>query len=123
MTSGTRASRNGDPVIYGFVAMKYKNLKSFAHNFTHSFVSYTNYVDGGFVIDDLHEVARSRYEGPLRIYWIPEHKSNVERLSDRVEKSIHYFRNWLPEHAENHDVDISSIQEFTWRCFGYRLIN
>ncbi len=39
--------------------MKYHVLKSIAHSFSHSFVSFTNYVDDGYVIDDFRQLARN----------------------------------------------------------------
>ena len=41
--------------------MKYRRIDGALHNLGHSFVSYTNYVDDGFVIDDL--IAALRNEG------------------------------------------------------------
>lgn len=46
--------------------MKYKVLKSIAHNLSHSFVSYTNYFDDGYVVDDLLLLARSAKKS---YYW------------------------------------------------------
>ncbi|MCL1045775.1 hypothetical protein L2737_10610 [Shewanella electrodiphila] len=37
--------------------MKFKNIAAFAHNFTHSYVSFENYVDGEFVFKDLKALA------------------------------------------------------------------
>lgn len=99
--------------------MKYKNLRSFAHNFTHSFVSLTNYCDDGYVIDDLREAARGPHEGPVSISWIPEKLPNKALLSKRVLNSISYFRAWLPKHAKNHEVKLEHIKEF--RLEVYRL--
>jgi hypothetical protein len=99
--------------------VKYKNLKSFAHNFVHSFVSFTNYFDDGYVIDDLREAARKPHEGPISINWIPETLPNKELLSERVLNSISHFRSWLPEHAKNHEVELEHVREF--RLEIYRL--
>ena len=49
------------PLNFGIIRlsrMKYKVLKSIAHNFSHSFVGYTNYFDDGHVVDDLVQLAR-----------------------------------------------------------------
>ena len=48
--------------------VKYKVLKPAAHNFSHSFVSFNNYMAGGFVIDDREK---------LEIFWIPDKKQNA----------------------------------------------
>ena len=99
--------------------MKYKNLKSFAHNHVHSFVSYMNYFDSGYVIDDVRKAVRFPHKGPLLIHWIPELKSNVEFEEQRVYKSIVHYRNELPAHAARHEVDLEKIKEF--RIEVYRL--
>lgn len=64
------------------------------------------------MVNDLREVGRKEYEGPLRIYWIPEKPPNVDELPHRVNRSISYFREWLPRHADHHHVDVAAIQEF-----------
>ena len=38
--------------------MKYKLIKSMAHNWTHSFMSNMNYVDNGYVFEDMYQLAR-----------------------------------------------------------------
>jgi hypothetical protein len=95
---------------------KYKNLKSFAHNFVHSFLSFTNFVDNGYVIDDLLEAAR---KFPVSIAWLPELKVSPSRdlLSDRVHHSIAHFQSWLPQHARNHDVNLENVRELRLEIF------
>lgn len=97
--------------------MKYKNLKSFAHNHVHSFVSYMNYFDSGYVIDDILAAARSPHDGPLLIHWIPELDSNVEFQARRVYKSIEHYRNALPAHAARHGLDLGIIKEFRMEIY------
>ena len=97
--------------------MKYKNLDSFAHNFNHSFLSLTNYVDDGYIIDDLHESARQKYDGPLTIYWIPASDETTVALPSRVQRSIAHFRNWMPVHAQRHGVSLDAIRSFRLEMF------
>lgn len=40
--------------------MKYKNLKSMAHNHTHSFVSWMNHVNGVYIIDEMRRLFDER---------------------------------------------------------------
>ena len=89
--------------------MKYRNLKSIAHNFTHSFVSFMNYVDDGYVIDDLLEVAR--HGKPISIQWIPDSRPDMS-LPPRVLLSIAERKSWLPSHIRNSGGDIEAIREF-----------
>ena len=91
--------------------MKYRDLKSIAHNFTHSFVSLMNYVDEGYVIDDLLRVARDANGERVSIQWIPD-SPPPSSLPPRVLKSIAHRKTWLPSHVANSGADIAAIREF-----------
>jgi len=91
--------------------MKYRILNSVAHNFTHSFVSLMNYVDDGYVIDDLLQVARDAKGERVSIQWIPDLPPPLS-LPPRVLKSIADRKTWLPSHVANSGADISAIREF-----------
>jgi hypothetical protein len=91
--------------------VKYKAIKSMAHNFSHSFVSYQNYVDDGYVIDDLLQLVREADGGRVTIRWIPEGDPHAG-LPERVRKSIALYRAWLPGHLRNHGVDRNALREF-----------
>ncbi len=96
--------------------MKYKVLKSIAHNFSHSFVSYTNYIDNGPVIDDLLKLARKADGERVRIQWIPE-PAGDERWPPRIAKSLAYYREWLPTHVETSGACLEAIREFRTDIF------
>jgi hypothetical protein len=96
--------------------MKYKILKSIAHNFSHSFVSFMNYVDDGYVIDDLLQLARKAYGERISIHWIPDIASQ-KGLTPRVLKSIANYREWLPKHVQNSGASIDAIREFRTDIF------
>jgi len=91
--------------------MKYRILKSISHNFTHSFVSYSNYVDDGYVIDDLRQLARKANGDRIRIWWIPEAKTQ-QAFSERILKSIAIYKKWLPEHFNDSGASLDVVQEF-----------
>jgi len=96
--------------------MKYKILKSVAHNFSHSFVSYMNYVDNGHVVDDLLQLARKAGGERIRIQWIPD--SAVQNaLPPRVQKSIANYKEWLPKFILNCGADINAIRDFRTEIF------
>ena len=96
--------------------MKYKSLKSAAHNFSHSFVSYMNYFDDGYVIDDLLQLVRKAADERIRIQWIPD--SAIQNgLPPRVQKSIAHYKEWLPKHLLDSGVDIEMIREFRTEIF------
>ena len=96
--------------------MKYKILKSVAHNFSHSFVSYMNYVDDGHVIDDLLQLARKANGERIKINWIPDTASE-QFLTPRVIKSVTSYREWLPKLIETSGASIEVIREFRTDIF------
>ncbi len=96
--------------------MKYRILKSIAHNFTHSFVSYMNYVDDGYVIDDLRQLAREANGKRVSIHWLPDTK-HQSPLPQRVLKSIDNHKAWLPKHVLNSGANIEAIREFRTDIF------
>ncbi|EOK5685154.1 hypothetical protein ACWOYF_004588, partial [Vibrio parahaemolyticus] len=92
--------------------MKYKLIKSMAHNFTHSFVGGCNYVDDAFVFEDLYTLARLNKGKPVQISWVPVRTEEMFWLTPRVRKSIGYYREWLPKHAAGHNVSLDCLKEF-----------
>jgi len=96
--------------------MKYKILKSVAHNFSHSFVSYMNYVDDGHVIDDLLQLARKANGERIKINWIPDTASE-QGLTPRVVNSVASYKEWLPKFFENSGASIEVIREFRTDIF------
>ncbi|MFS1419339.1 hypothetical protein BCU26_003540 [Vibrio splendidus] len=92
--------------------MKYKLIKSMAHNFTHSFVGGCNYVDGAFIFEDLYTLARLNKGKPVQLSWVPVRTEEFFRLTPRIKKSIGYYREWLPKHAVSHNVSLDRLKEF-----------
>ncbi len=91
--------------------MKLKNIKSFSHNLTHSYVSFENYVDGEFVFKSLKKMAYEANGDKVSIYWIlPEGRVQSE-FSARIEKSINFYHNWIPKLMEQHEIEESYIEE------------
>jgi hypothetical protein len=96
--------------------MRYKLLKSIAHNFSHSFVGYTNYFDDGHVVDDLLQLARNANGERISVQWIPE--SPLEhRWPPRVLKSIAQYKQWWPTHIKNSGACLEAILEFRTDIF------
>ena len=96
--------------------MKYKILKSVAHNFSHSFLSYMNYIDGGYVVDDVLQLAREANGERISFHWIPESAAQ-KNWPRRVLKSIANYREWLPNHIQASGADIEKIREFRTDVF------
>jgi len=96
--------------------MKYKILKSIAHNFSHSFVSYMNYFDDGHVVDDLVQLARKANGERISIRWIPDSPSD-RAFPPRVMKSIAHYKEWLPQQVQNSGASVQAIREFRTDIF------
>jgi hypothetical protein len=97
-------------------AMRYKVLKSVAHNFTHSFVSSMNYVDDGHVVDDLKQLVRKADGQRISIHWIPDTASQ-QFLTPRVLKSIASRREWLARYCQESGASVDVIREFRTDIF------
>lgn len=91
--------------------MKYKLIKSMAHNWTHSFMSGMNYVDNDFVFDDMYRLARDRRGEKITVTWIPNRPEELFGLTPRVRESLKHYRNALPEHLVRHQIDPGAISE------------
>lgn len=96
--------------------MRYKVLKSIAHNFSRSFVSGTNYVDDGHVVDDLRQLARQAGGERISIHWLPDSEPQ-SHLPPRVLKSIADYKARLPAHVHNSGAHIEAIREFRTDIF------
>jgi len=97
--------------------MKYKAIKSMAHNFSHSFVSYMNYVDDGYVIDDLRECARNAKGKRISVQWLPESNVSWFTFNRRIRKSIGQYKQWLPGHLRSHGVSPGMVAELRTDIF------
>lgn len=97
--------------------MKYKNIRSLAHNFTHSFVSWENRVDDYVVIEGLKEVARHLSGERLVITWIPGNRPSEYDFPPSIVTSIEGYRKWLPELAARHDIELDCISELRTEIF------
>lgn len=97
--------------------MKYKNFKPLIHNFTHSFMGGCNYVDDGFVFEDLITLAHSRRGAPVIIQWWPQTTMHDPELSDKTLKSIGYYQIWLHELAESMQCSLAHLRDYRTEVF------
>ena len=91
--------------------MKYKSIRAMAHNWSHSFMSANNYVEGGYVSDDIYKLARARCGKKVTINWIPTTSPDLLELSSRVRVCVLAYRATLAEHLRHHTIDASAIIE------------
>lgn len=90
---------------------KYKVLKSIAHNHSESFVGFNNYVDNGYVIDDLRNVIRELDNEILSVYWIPQREQS-KLLTRRILQSIEYWSASFPDLVKNSGGSMDNIREY-----------
>jgi hypothetical protein len=98
--------------------MKFKLIKSMAHNWTHSFMSGMNWVDGDYVFEDMHKLARERPGQKVVITWLPERQEELFALTPRIRESLKHYRKGLPEHLSCTRLKLAQFQKcvlkFTW---------
>lgn len=94
-----------------YALMKLKNIKSLSHNLSHSYVSFENYVDGEFVFKELKELAVKAKGEKVSIFWLYPENKVVPLFSERINKSIEYYKEWLPRFLTQHELDASVIAE------------
>ena len=87
--------------------MKYKNIYSAIHNFGHSFLSLMNYVEGGYVIDDLMDIVSKGCD--IEIDWLARTFTPQEEVTPRIKKSMDYYVADLKRHMQSQDVDVDRI--------------
>ncbi len=64
-----------------------------------------NYVDDGYVIDDLREFVRKNENNRVSIIWIPD-RQQPDELTPRILKSIAYWKVRLPDLVKASGSDI-----------------
>lgn len=79
-------------------------------------MSFTNYCDDGFVIDDLKNQVRKTDGERLMIIWIPD-QAPPAGLSSRVLKSIEYYKADFPKLVQACGAEISMIQDFSTQIY------
>jgi hypothetical protein len=96
--------------------MKYKNINSAIHNFGHSFVSLMNYVDNGYIVDELNIIHNNGYD--IKLNWLTREFQPSEFLSDRLKKSIDYWGDNLEHTLLSQNVKLKRLSSlfFIWNA-------
>ena len=92
--------------------MKYKNIHSAIHNLGDSFVSLMNYVDDGYVIDDLAKIHSKGYD--IEINWKDGTFKPVEVVTPRIEKSIQFYLDNMLKHFSSQNVEYERLKKLTF---------
>ena len=83
--------------------MKYKNIDSAIHNLGHSFMSGMNYVDNDHVMYEVRAIVRKE---PHEL-WINFSTGEIKpksAQSERLLKSVTWYRSTLDDHLRRHNV-------------------
>lgn len=99
--------------------MKYKHIDAMLHNFGHSFVSLTNYVDDQYLIDVLPDLARQAPGYEIDINFTNGVVSPEGHYPPILHKSISYWKDWLPKHIANHQLEAECLSDIHLR---FRLV-
>ena len=94
--------------------MKYKHIHSAIHNFGHSFTSLMNYVDGGYVIDELADMHAQGLD--IEVDWLSGSFKPAAFVSGRIRSSIGYWKDRLPNHLRRHEIEPAALTQllFVW---------
>jgi ABC-type Mn2+/Zn2+ transport system ATPase subunit len=71
-----------------------------------------NYVDDGFVFEDVYKMARERRGAKVIINWVPATSEELFGLPARVRKCVMSYRYGLQEHLKRHRIDATALLEF-----------
>ncbi len=95
--------------------MKYKQIKSAAHNYAHSFVSAMNYVGDDYVIGHLARAAVATAKSELRVDLLTGGAEPSAMLTEPVKSSLEWYVPWLDGLLRSHGADIDALREATMR--------
>ena len=89
--------------------MKYKRIPAAIHNFGDSFLSFMNYLDNGYVIDDLEAVHREGKD--IEIDWLTGTFEPQDGMTQRVATSVELHRNRLAGQLASEGVDVARLSQ------------
>jgi hypothetical protein len=93
--------------------MRYKRIGSALHNFAHSFLSFNNYVDDAFILDELQRTLRS--SGDVVINFSTGEVEPTAAATPRVRRSIEYWQAGLGDHLRSEQVDPDRVRDVLLR--------
>ena len=88
--------------------MKYKNIGAAIHNYGHSFISYNNYLDGGFIIDELRKIHELGIDIEIDILNL---NFRPKEISSRVRTSASHYKSDIGRFFASMNVDATKIRQ------------
>ncbi len=102
--------------------MKYKNINAAIHNFGDSFLSDMNFVDRGYVFDDLILINEKGHD--IFIDWIQMKFYPESEFNDRIRESLIEYKEMLAEVFSSLKVDFDRLValNFQWPAGQHRFM-
>ena len=91
--------------------MKYKNYSSAIHNFTHSFMSIDYTKSGRLAINFLISKYNNECENQVIFSFVDNSIKPTNFDSIEMKELMTDYLNWLPQHFNNHNCDISQLEK------------
>jgi hypothetical protein len=91
--------------------MKYKNLKSVAHNLGHAFFSSMNYRGSDYIIEYLYKKAKEINKSDVIIDYLNEIIEPAEFRITEVLESLHNYREYLTRELNSQKCSIDYVKE------------
>jgi hypothetical protein len=95
--------------------MPYRHIRSLIHNWSHSFVSLMNYVDGGYVIDDLGALLARDEVDEITVNPLKRSVSPSAAQTQRILKSLDYWSDALSSQMAAQNVQPHELASFELR--------
>lgn len=95
--------------------MKYKRIRSAAHNYAHSFTSPMNYGPGNYVMSYLAHAAATSGEPELRVDLLSGAAGPAPLLTRPVRESIGWYVRRFPFYLATMNVSVDAIRSATLR--------
>ena len=74
-------------------------------------MSNSNFVDGGFVYEDMQRLARERRGQRVVISWIPVRTEELFGLTPRIRTCVSFYRKSLTEFLQRQKLDPAALAE------------
>ncbi len=88
----------------------HKPLKSVSHNFSHSFISLMNYINGDYFLGHLLKQARATNINRLTVDILKNKAEPKELLNKSISDSIGYWNKWFPTLIANSGTTMEYVK-------------
>lgn len=88
-----------------------------ARDWSNEFMNGMKDLEGGPIVDDLHEMAKTQPGAKVTINWIPATHEELFKFPRRVRKYALGYRQGLEEHIQRHAIDATSLLAFRTEVF------